>query len=96
MAKTYLGIELGSTRIKAVAIDDNHLPVSSGDYTWASAYENGVWTYDLDEAWWGLIKALAGVDDRDSVCAVGVSAMMHGYLAFAFHKWSYAKLHITP
>ena len=49
-----LGIEFGSTRIKAVAIDENHVPVSSGDYTWASTYENGVWTYDLSEAWEGL------------------------------------------
>ena len=39
--KTCLGIELGSTRIKAVAIDENHIPVSSGDYTWASSYEIG-------------------------------------------------------
>ena len=41
--KRYLGIELGSTRIKAVAIDETHAPVSSGDYTWKSTYENGVW-----------------------------------------------------
>lgn len=49
-----LGIELGSTRIKAVAIDRNHAPVSAGDHTWASRYENGVWTYSLDEVWAGL------------------------------------------
>ena len=42
-----LGIELGSTRIKAVAINEKHVPVSSGDYTWKSSYENGVWTYSL-------------------------------------------------
>ena len=42
--KTCLGIELGSTRIKAVAIDSSFRPVSSGDCTWASRYENGVWT----------------------------------------------------
>lgn len=41
--KTYLGVEFGSTRIKAVAIDENHSPVSSGDYTWASSFENGIW-----------------------------------------------------
>ena len=45
--KTVLGIEFGSTRIKAVAIDEKHIPVSSGDYTWASTYENGIWTYDI-------------------------------------------------
>ena len=82
MEKTYLGIELGSTRIKAVAIDETHVPVSSGDYTWKSTYENGVWTYDLAEVWQGLKAALSGVENRESVAAMGVSAMMHGYLAF--------------
>ncbi len=77
-----LGIELGSTRIKAVAIDGSHAPVSSGDYTWASSYENGVWTYSLDEVWTGLKAAFAGVEGRENVRAMGVSAMMHGYLAF--------------
>lgn len=80
--KTVLGIELGSTRIKAVAIDGTYAPVSSGDYTWASSYENGVWTYDLNEVWTGLKTALAGVENRESVQAMGISAMMHGYLAF--------------
>ena len=80
--KTCLGIELGSTRIKAAAIGENHAPVSSGDYTWASSYENGIWTYSLDEVWTGLKSALSGVKGRESVCAMGVSAMMHGYLAF--------------
>ena len=80
--KTALGIELGSTRIKAVAIDKKHVPISSGDYTWASSYENGVWTYDMKEVWKGLKEALSGIDDRDSIRAMGVSAMMHGYLAF--------------
>lgn len=80
--KQFLGIELGSTRIKAVAIDEKHLPVSSGDYTWKSSYENGVWTYALDEVWTGLKAALNGVENRESICGMGVSAMMHGYLAF--------------
>lgn len=80
--KTYLGIELGSTRIKAVAIDEKHAPVSSGDYTWKSTYEKGIWTYELAEVWTGLKAALAGVENRDSVAAMGISAMMHGYLAF--------------
>ena len=80
--KTYLGIELGSTRIKAVAIDEKHIPVSSGDHTWKSTYENGIWTYDLAEVWTGLKTALAGVENRDSIQAMGISAMMHGYLAF--------------
>ena len=82
MKNTCLGIELGSTRIKAVAMDDRFSPVSSGDYTWKSNYENGIWTYDLEEVWKGLKAALSGVENRESVRAMGVSAMMHGYLAF--------------
>ena len=74
--KTALGIELGSTRIKAVAINENHVPVSSGDYTWKSSYENGVWTYSLDEVWKGLKAAVSGVENRESIKAMGVSAMM--------------------
>ena len=79
---TCLGIELGSTRIKAVSIDEAFQPVSSGDYTWASRFENGVWTYPLEEVWTGLKAAIAQVEDREHVAAMGVSAMMHGYLAF--------------
>ncbi|MDO4740439.1 MAG: FGGY-family carbohydrate kinase [Eubacteriales bacterium] len=80
--QTYLGVELGSTRIKAVAIDQAHAPVSSGDYTWASTFENGVWTYSIDEVWAGLKAALAGVEERENIGVMAVSAMMHGYLAF--------------
>ena len=77
-----LGLELGSTRIKAVTIDGSFKPVSSGDYTWASRYENGVWTYPLEEVWTGLKAALSRVENRQDIAAAGVSAMMHGYLAF--------------
>ena len=80
--KRFLGVELGSTRIKAVAIDETHVPVSSGDYTWKSTYENGIWTYSLDEVWKGLKAALEQVEGRERTAAMGVSAMMHGYLAF--------------
>ena len=80
--KTYLGIELGSTRIKAVAIDEAYATASSGDYTWKSSYVDGIWTYDLEEVWKGLKAAISGVENRESVAAMGVSAMMHGYLAF--------------
>ena len=80
--KTCLGIELGSTRIKAVTIDGKFRSVSAGDYTWASRYENGVWTYPLEEVWTGLKAALSGVENRQDIAAAGVSAMMHGYLAF--------------
>ena len=90
-----LGIELGSTRIKAVAIDDAHLPVGSGDYTWASSYENGIWTYDIAEVWTGLKTALSETQNRENIRAMGISGMMHGYLAFdkdwnlltAFRTW---------
>ncbi len=77
-----LGIELGSTRIKAVAVDETFIPVSSGDHTWSSTCPDGVWTYPLEEAWEGLRNALAGVERRDEIAVMGVSAMMHGYLAF--------------
>jgi len=76
-----LGIELGSTRIKAVVIDNSFSPVSSGDYTWKSSYRDKIWTYDLDEVWKGLNAALENTD-TSSVDAAGISAMMHGYLAF--------------
>ncbi|MDE7261488.1 MAG: ATPase [Oscillospiraceae bacterium] len=80
--QTVLGLELGSTRIKAAAIDGRHIPVSSGEYTWASSFENGIWTYDLKEVWTGLKAALSGIENREHTAAMGVSAMMHGYLAF--------------
>jgi len=79
--KICLGLELGSTRIKAVGIDSGFNPVLSGDYTWKSDYIDGVWTYSLDEVWKGLKTALAPFRGAD-VAAMGVSAMMHGYLAF--------------
>ena len=82
MKKYALGIEFGSTRIKAVAIDEKYVPISSGDYTWKSTFENGIWTYDLAQVWEGLRAALAGVSVRDEIGAVGISGMMHGYLAF--------------
>ena len=80
--RNYLGLEFGSTRIKAVLIDEKYVPVASGDYTWASSFVNGVWTYELEEAWKGLKTALGKVENRDNIDAMGISAMMHGYLAF--------------
>lgn len=89
--KTYLGIELGSTRIKAVLIDENHKPIASGDHAWENRLENGIWTYHLDDVWTGLqdcYKNLcADVKEKFGVAlthvgAFGVSAMMHGYMAF--------------
>ena len=80
--KQYLGIEFGSTRIKAVAIDEQLKPACSGDFTWRSDCVGGVWTYDLADAWVGLKAALSGIENRESIAAMGVSGMMHGYLAF--------------
>ena len=78
----FLGIEFGSTRIKATVIDENYVPVSSGDYTWASDLVDGVWTYELSEAIAGLKTALSKLEHRDGITAMGISGMMHGYLAF--------------
>lgn len=76
-----LGIELGSTRIKAVAIDETYRPAVSGEYTWENRLENGYWTYSLEEVWTGLRAALAGLSGREPA-VMGISGMMHGYLAF--------------
>ena len=91
LTKTALGIELGSTRIKAVLIDEKHLPVASGDFEWENQYINGVWTYPMDMIHAGLqtcfanlkadVMAKCGVE-LTTVGAIGVSAMMHGYLPF--------------
>ena len=78
----YLGVEFGSTRIKSVVIDQNHNSISSGSYTWASRCENGIWTYDLEQVWTGIRTALENTADLAGICAMGISGMMHGYLAF--------------
>ncbi len=89
--KTYLGIELGSTRIKAVLIDETHSPVATGGHNWENRLENGIWTYSLDDIWTGVqhcfAQLTADVSEKygvklDTVGAIGVSAMMHGYMAF--------------
>ncbi len=89
--KAVLGIELGSTRIKAVLIGEDHAPIASGDHTWENRLENGVWTYHLEDVWAGIQDAYANlvkdVQEKYGVqltrlAAFGVSAMMHGYLPF--------------
>ena len=89
--RVYLGIEFGSTRIKAVLIGPDHAPIASGDHTWENHYENGLWTYPLSEVWAGLQDAYknlaADVQNTygvplQKVAAMGISAMMHGYLPF--------------
>ncbi len=89
--KTALGIEFGSTRIKAVLVDDKNQPIASGAHEWENRYENGIWTYSLDDIWTGIqdcyqdmakdVKAKYDVE-LESVGAFGVSAMMHGYMPF--------------
>lgn len=80
--KLYLGIEFGSTRIKAVTINQEYKTVNSGSYNWASSFKNGIWSYDLNEALEGLKSALSAIENTDRICAAGISGMMHGYLAF--------------
>ena len=89
--KTSLGIEFGSTRIKAVLIDDTYTTIAAGDYGWASHLEDGLWSYSQEEIWTGLQTAYAALaedvenaygDKLTRVGRIGFSAMMHGYLAF--------------
>ena len=83
MKQYYLGIELGSTRIKAVLLDEAHQIVKSGDATWKSSLENGVWTYHMDAVQAGLCTAVRNLGELPGeISAMGVSGMMHGYLAF--------------
>ena len=91
LEKAVLGLELGSTRIKAVLIDENHQPIASGGYAWENVLENGIWTYHMDEVWKGLrgcYRNLAGDVERRygekprRLAAIGISGMMHGYLVF--------------
>ncbi|TXK16348.1 xylulokinase [Homoserinibacter sp. GY 40078] len=86
-AETYLGIELGSTRIKACLIDGSGATLATGSHAWENRLVDGLWTYPLDEVRDGLQAAyadLVGALDAPlaTVSGIGVSAMMHGYLAF--------------
>ncbi len=89
--KTYLGIEFGSTRIKAVLIDDSFAPVAAGSHEWENRFENGVWTYPLEYIIGGLqhcyAELIADVKEKygvipESYGGMGISGMMHGYMAF--------------
>ena len=89
--KTYLGIEFGSTRIKAVMIDEKGTPLAAGSHEWENRYENGIWTYSLEDIWGGLQDCyqdlLQDVTNQyqatvSKFSSIGFSAMMHGYLAF--------------
>ena len=89
LSSLYLGIEIGSTRIKAVLIDEKHAPVASGDFTWENTLQDGYWIYPEESVWDGVqsaYRALA-VDfkkkyqtELTTLGGIGISAMMHGYL----------------
>ncbi|MBQ2966847.1 MAG: ATPase [Clostridia bacterium] len=88
---TALGIELGSTRIKACLIDDSYSPIASGSFEWENTFENGYWTYSLDEIHRGVQECFASLRQNvmdtyninlTKVGSIGISGMMHGYLAF--------------
>lgn len=89
--KMILGIEFGSTRIKAVLIDQNHTPIVSGSHEWENQYVNDFWTYSIESIWTGLQDCYSNLAEAytqkfqsplTTVSAIGFSAMMHGYLPF--------------
>jgi sugar (pentulose or hexulose) kinase len=88
---TVLGIEFGSTRIKAVLIGEDHTPLASGSHDWENRFENGVWTYSLEDVWTGLQNSYRNLSSEvfeqfgtplQSVGVIGFSGMMHGYMPF--------------
>ena len=88
--KTSIGIELGSTRIKAVLIDENYSIVASGSYSWENTLLDGIWTYGMDEVRNGLRACYKDLKDDyykktgevlKRTGSIGISAMMHGYIA---------------
>ena len=89
--KAVLGIELGSTRIKAVLVDDNNVPIASGSHEWENQLENNIWTYSIEAIWNGLQDSYRDLKEDvlnkygisiKKLGAIGFSAMMHGYMAF--------------
>lgn len=89
--KAVLGIELGSTRIKAVLVDQMGTVIETGGFDWENSLVNGIWTYSLEEVWTGIQQSYKDLSDRVKekyditirrLSAMGVSAMMHGYLPF--------------
>ena len=89
--KAILGIEFGSTRIKAVLVDQENKPIAQGSHTWENQLVDGLWTYSTEAIWYGLQdcyadlrkNVLAQYDTEIEILAgIGISAMMHGYMAF--------------
>ena len=86
-----MGIEFGSTRIKAVLVDEEHKPIASGAHDWENQLVDGIWTYSLDAIWRGLQDCYQKLteDVREKygaeltkLAAIGFSGMMHGYMPF--------------
>ena len=89
--KTALGIELGSTRIKAVLVDENGIPIASGSHDWENRLVDNIWTYTLEDIWTGIQDSYEKLAEDVRLCyhtalttigAMGISAMMHGYMVF--------------
>ena len=89
--KAILGIEFGSTRIKAVLIDTDNNPIAQGSFEWENQLVDGLWTYSIDTIWKGLQDCYADLRKNvkaeydceiKQLAAIGISAMMHGYMAF--------------
>ncbi|MCR5315277.1 MAG: FGGY-family carbohydrate kinase [Bacteroidaceae bacterium] len=89
--KAILGIEFGSTRIKAVLIDQDNKPIAQGSHTWENQLVDGLWTYSTDAIWYGLQDCYADLRKNvltqyeieiETLAAIGISAMMHGYMPF--------------
>lgn len=89
--KTALGIEFGSTRIKAILIDENHNVIAAGSHDWENQLVDNIWTYSLDAIWNGLQDCYKNMTDDvmaqygvkvETIGSIGFSAMMHGYMAF--------------
>ncbi len=89
--KAILGIEFGSTRIKAVLIDEENKPIAQGSHEWENQLVDGLWTYSVEAIWYGLQDCYADLRkdilnqydcEIESLAAIGFSAMMHGYMAF--------------
>ena len=89
--KAVLGIEFGSTRIKAVLIDEHNKPIAQGAFEWENQLVDGLWTYSIDTIWKGLQTCYSDLRadvkrqydcDIQQLAAIGFSAMMHGYMAF--------------
>ena len=85
--KKILGIELGSTRIKSVLIDESGAVIAQGSHDWENQLENGLWTYSLEAVWSGIQASYGAMcqsygEPIAHLDAIGISAMMHGYLAF--------------